>query len=198
MRVPTTGILPAALAAFAAAAENWKPVPGDLMTRWAARVDPANPLPEYPRPQLVRKEWTSLNGLWSYALTAKDAARPEKLDGQILVPFPIESALSGVKKELKPDQRLWYRRTFTAPPQWKDRRVLLHFGAVDWQTTVFLNGRELGGHRGGYDGFTFDIAKALKPGEMQELVVSVWDPTDAGWQLRGKQTLLPVLRRNLP
>jgi beta-galactosidase/beta-glucuronidase len=76
--------------------------------------------------------------------------------------------------------------------------VLLHFGAVDWQTTVFLNGRELGGHRGGYDGFTFDIAKALKPGEMQELVVSVWDPTDAGWQLRGKQTLLPVLRRNLP
>ena len=116
---------------------------------------------------------------------------PARFNGDILVPYPIESALSGVMSALKPDQRLWYRRTFTVPKEWAGQRVLLHFDAVDWEATVFLNGRELGSHRGGYDAFTFDLTKALKGGGPQELVVSVWDPTDSTWHLSGKQTLRP-------
>ena len=175
-----------------AAADKWKPAPGPLLPRWAKEVSPSNAQPEYPRPQLARDAWLNLNGLWDYAIGARaDERKPEAWSGKILVPYPIESALSGVMQALKPEQRLWYRRTFTVPKDWDGRRVLLHFGAVDWQATVFLNGRELGGHRGGYDAFSFDITKELKPGETQELVVSVWDPTDEGWQLRGKQTLHP-------
>jgi hypothetical protein len=141
---------------------------------------------------MVREHWQNLNGLWDYAVSNKSAEqKPAAWDGKILVPFCIESALSGVMKPLGPDQRLWYRREFTIPEGWNGQRVLLHFGAVDWETTVFLNGKSLGGHRGGYDPFTYDITKALKKGGVQELVVSVWDPTDAGWQLRGKQALRP-------
>ncbi len=174
-------------------AADWKiPDHAPLLTRWAKDVSPTNALPEYPRPQMVRSTWQNLNGLWDYAITDKSAEqKPSAWDGKILVPYPIESALSGVMRPLKPDQRLWYRRTFAVPPTWNGQRILLHFGAVDWQTTVFLNGRQLGGHRGGYDSFTFDITHALKPGQPQELVVSVWDPTDTRWQLRGKQTLHP-------
>lgn len=141
---------------------------------------------------MVRQQWRNLNGLWEYAVTGKAEERiPAKYDGPILVPFPIESALSGVMRPLKPDQRLWYHRPFHVPRQWDGQRVLVHFGAVDWQTTVFVNGRELGGHRGGYDAFTFDITKALKPGGDQDLAISVWDPTDDCWHLHGKQALHP-------
>ncbi len=176
------------------AGAEWKlPDNAPLLTRWARDVSSTNALPEYPRPTMVRKDWQTLNGLWDYAVTGKaDERRPDAWDGKILVPYPIESALSGVMKPLKPEQRLWYRRTFTVPEAWSGQRLLLHFGAVDWQTTVFVNGRELGGHRGGYDAFTFDITKALKPGQTQELVVSVWDPTDTTWHLHGKQTLRPA------
>lgn len=174
------------------AADEWQISNGPLFTRWANEVSPTNVLAEYPRPQLVRSKWQNLNGIWDYAITDKtNEQKPNKWDGKILVPFCLESALSGVMKPLKPDQRLWYRRTFSVPKDWNGNRILLHFGAVDWQTTVFLNNHELGEHRGGYDSFTFDITKFLKQGEIQELVVSVWDPTDAGWQLRGKQTLHP-------
>lgn len=174
-------------------AAEWQiPKDAPLRTRWGKEVSPSNALPEYPRPTMVRQEWQNLNGLWDYAVTDKSAdQKPATWAGKILVPYPIESALSGVMKTFKPDQRLWYRRTFTVPTDWNGQRILLHFDAVDWQATVFLNGRELGGHRGGYDGFTFDITKALKPGATQELVVSVWDPTDTSWQLRGKQTSHP-------
>ncbi|HSW02260.1 MAG TPA: DUF4965 domain-containing protein [Sedimentisphaerales bacterium] len=174
---------------------QWKPAAGPLMTRWAKEVSPQNALPEYPRPQMVRKDWFNLNGLWDYAIKAKDAAQPESFDGQILVPFPIESALSGVMKPVGPDNRLWYRRTFETPKGhgWdqEGRRVLLHFGAVDWDTTVWVNGKEVGNHKGGYDPFTFDITDALKADGRQEIVVSVWDPTDAGAQPRGKQVRNP-------
>ena len=172
----------------------WKvPDNAPLLTRWAREVSPTNALPEYPRPQMVRKQWLNLNGLWEYAITPKAQERqPGAWDGTILVPYPVESALSGVMKPLKPDQRLWYRRTFTIPEGWKDQRLLLYFGAVDWETTVFLNGRELGSHRGGYDGFTFDLTKALKTGQSQELVVGVWDPTETSWHLHGKQVLRPA------
>jgi len=174
------------------AAEPWHPAPRPLMTPWSDQVAPTNALPEYPRPQLVRKDWLNLNGLWDYAIQGKAADRtPATWDGKILVPYCIESALSGVMKPLLPEQRLWYRREFTLPENWKNQRVLLHFGAVDWETTVSVNGTRLGTHRGGYDSFTFDITKALKQSGPQEIVVAVSDPTDTSWQLRGKQTLHP-------
>lgn len=139
---------------------------------------------------MIRKNWANLNGLWEYAIQPKDQDAPRKFDGSILVPFPIESALSGIKRPLTPADRLWYRRTFAAPHR-KDERVLLHFGAVDWQTEVFVNGKKAGSHEGGYDPFTVDVTDALRAGQAQELLVSVWDPTDTGLQPRGKQTLNP-------
>ena len=169
-----------ALAAFclpAAAADDWKPAPGNLLTAWAAKVDPKCPLPEYPRPQMVRKEWTNLNGLWDYAVTDRETAKPAKYDGQILVPFCIESALSGVKKPLTEKQWLWYRRSFTSPDLAGGKRLLLHFGAVDWESVVTVNGKEVGTHRGGYDPFTYDITDAVNAGSKNELVVRVWDST---------------------
>src|SRR5262245_32856415 len=148
------------LVAVPARAE-WKPADGPLMTKWARDVSPDKVHPEYPRPQMVRKEWLNLNGLWQLGF-AKEAEEPpigKKLDEQILVPFPVESALSGVMKRA---DRLWYRRTFTVPKEWKEKRVLLHFGAVDWEARVWANGKNLGEHRGGYDPFSFDITDALK------------------------------------
>jgi len=169
---------------------DWKPVQGHIMTRWAADVDPAAPLPEYPRPQMVRPDWQNLNGLWEYAVTAKEAGQPDSFDGKILVPFAIETALSGVKQPLLPNQRLWYRRSFRVPEAWTRKRILLHFEAVDWQCVCFLNGKEIGQHTGGYVRFCFDITGNLKS-EENELVLAVWDPTDTHWQQKGKQVLAP-------
>src|SRR5262245_16854926 len=176
----------------AASAADWKPAPAPLMTKWGKQVTPENAWKEYPRPQLVRKDWLNLNGLWDYAITPKGAAKPAKWDGQILVPFCVESALSGVGKTVTKDQNLWYRRTIEVPAAWNvvSRRILLHFQAVDWEATVFVNGKELGTHRGMSDPFSFDITDALK-GDKGELVVRVWDPTDDGAQPRGKQVKKP-------
>lgn len=174
-------------AAFAA---DWKPAPTPLMTKWGKQVTPDNAWKEYPRPQLVRKDWENLNGLWWYAITEKGAAEPKDPDGQILVPFCAESALSGVGKHVTKDQWLWYGRTFKVPAEWKGKRVLLHFGAVDWEATVFVNGKELGTHRGGNDPFSFDITDAMRE-IPNTLVVRVWDPTDSGAQPRGKQQMKP-------
>ena len=173
------------------AQEGWKPAEGPLKTRWAKDVSPDKALPEYPRPQMVRKDWLNLNGLWDYAIKPKEEAKPEAWDGKILVPFPVESSLSGVKKMVGGTNRLWYRRTFEVPAAWAGKRVLLHFGAVDWEAVVTLNGKELGTHRGGYDAFSFDVTDALKPGAPQELVLAVWDPSDGGSQPRGKQVRKP-------
>lgn len=169
---------------------SWQMQPVNIQTRWAKEVNPQNVLPEYPRPQMVRNEWQNLNGLWEYAITSKDAPKPTQFNGQILVPFPLESALSGVKKALLPTQRLWYKRSIAKPDITGDERVLLHFGAVDWQATVYLNGKEIGGHTGGYQNFSFDITDALKDGN-NELEVSVFDPTDQGINPHGKQVLNP-------
>ncbi|MHC4298613.1 MAG: glycoside hydrolase family 2 protein [Planctomycetota bacterium] len=177
------------LCSFADAA--WQPAEGPLMTRWGERVTPENTHREYPRPQMVRKDWLNLNGLWEYAIKPKDQGQPEKFEGRILVPFPVESALSGVMKPVGEENRLWYRRTFEVPGRWKNRRTLLHFGAVDWDTTVWVNGKQVGSHRGGYDPFTFDITDALNERGEQEIVLSVWDPTNAGYQPRGKQVRRP-------
>jgi galactose mutarotase len=166
--------------------------PPALVTRWARDVGPRRVWPEYPRPQMARRAWRNLNGLWDYAIRAKDAPTPQPAawDGKILVPFPVEAQLSGVRKAVTPDQRLWYRRSFRAPPLPRGGRLLLHFGAVDWDASVYMNGQRVGGHTGGYDPFTFDITGLLRRGD-QELVVSAWDPTDSGPQPRGKQVLHP-------
>ena len=166
------------------------PTNAPLLTKWAKDVSPENALPEYPRPQMVRDEWMNLNGLWQYkeAKENEELRFGEELPGTILVPYPIESALSGVMKTTK---RLWYRRTATLPKNWEGRRVVLHFGAVDWEARVFVNGQPVGQHRGGYDPFTFDITEALKPDGAQEIVVGVYDPSDGGDQPRGKQVLKP-------
>lgn len=179
------------VACGAANAADWQPAHGPLKTRWTTDVSPDRALPEYPRPQLVRSEWTNLNGLWDYAIRPKAEQQPTKFDGQILVPFPVESSLSGVMKPLEPNNRLWYRRSFLRASAWEDKHLLLHFGAVDWDATVWVNGQKLGEHRGGYDGFSFDITKALVPDDRQDIVVAVSDPTDTGTQPRGKQVLHP-------
>jgi len=171
--------------------EAWRPAAGILMTKWAQTVTPERVLPEYPRPLMVRAEWDNLNGLWDYAIAGKQQAAPQKYAGRILVPFAVESALSGVMKRMGVEERLWYRRTFELKAGWRGKRVLLHFGAVDWETKVFVNGREVGRHRGGYDPFCFDITDALREETAQEIVVSVWDPTNAGCQARGKQVAEP-------
>jgi len=180
-----------ALAGFSVSAGQWQPAAGPLMTRWVKDVSPANALPGYPRPQLVRDAWQNLNGLWDYAIADKDASQPALWDGQILVPFPVQSALSGVMKPVTEKQRLWYHRTFKLARGWRGRNILLHFGAVDWEATVWVNGKQLGVHRGGYDGFSFDITDVLKAGGENEIVVSVWNPVDTGAQARGKQVLQP-------
>ncbi|MEX0612221.1 MAG: sugar-binding domain-containing protein [Pirellulales bacterium] len=171
-------------------AEPWQPAKGPLMTRWSKDISPERVWPEYPRPQMVRESWVNLNGFWQYAIRPQDEGRPAKWDGKILVPFAVESALSGVKKPVKPEERLWYRRTFAPPALSDDQQLLLHFGAVDWECRVWVNGQQVGQHKGGYDPFTFDITVALRQGD-NELVVAVSDPTDTGFQPRGKQVLEP-------
>jgi len=180
-----------------ALAADYKPAESTLYTRWAKDVDPAGPLPEHPRPQMVRESYMNLNGLWDYAIRPKEDAKPAAFDGKILVPFAVESALSGVKKPVGGENRLWYRRSFGIPHDADGKRTLLHFGGVDWHAIVYVNGKQVGEHKGGYDAFTFDITDALEgdtspEGEQpQELVVSVWDPTNAGPQPRGKQVNNP-------
>ena len=169
---------------------NWRMQPVPIQTRWAKQVSPSNALPEYPRPQMARSRWVNLNGLWDYAIAPRDAAPPAQYTGKILVPYPLESALSGVRGRLLPDQQLWYRRTTQRPALKGGQRVLLHFGAVDWQATVYVNGKHVGEHKGGYQAFTFDITNDLKSGD-NELVVAVYDPTDKGPNPHGKQVLAP-------
>jgi len=180
----------AAVGCGASAVADWQPADGPLMTPFAKDVSPAAALPEYPRPQMVRQDWQNLNGLWQWAPAEEGQAPPvgKDLEGEILVPYPIESALSGVMEH---HDRLWYRRTFQVPGAWRGGRVLLHFGAVDWEATVYVNGRKVAHHRGGYDPFTCDVTDALTGGGEQELIVAVYDPTNRGDQPRGKQVLEP-------
>ncbi len=172
------------------AAAAWQRQDGPLTTPWTSKVSPDRAWPEYPRPQMVRTSWINLNGLWDYAVTPRAAERPETWEGQILVPFCIESALSGVKQSVGPDKALWYQRRCKIRRS-ENRRTLLHFGAVDWQAQVWVNDQLVGEHRGGYTPFSFDITDALKRGQ-QTLTVRVWDPTDQGTQPRGKQVSTPA------
>ncbi len=168
----------------------WQPQRAPLMTRWGEALQPEAVWPEYPRPQLVREEWLNLNGVWQFGIAPRAQATPPVFEGEILVPFAIEAALSGVRRSLQPEERLWYRCIFEVPPAWEGKRVLLHFGAVDWEAEIWVNGYRVGSHQGGYLPFVFDITPYLRSRE-QDLIVAVWDPTDTHWQQRGKQTRQP-------
>ncbi len=169
---------------------QWKPVEGRISTQWSEQVNPDNVLPEYPRPIMERTEWKNLNGLWDYAIIEKGKHTPSVFDGKILVPFAVESSLSGVGKTVGAEKELVYRRSFDVPSSWKGKKVLLHFGAVDWKTDVWVNDVKVGSHTGGFTPFSFDITEALQ-GKNNTLLVKVWDPTDKGYQPRGKQVSRP-------
>ena len=169
----------------------WSPADVPIRTPWAAEVSPANAHPEYPRPQMVREKWASLNGLWDYAVVPAESSRPEEWDGQILVPFCIESSLSGVGRRVSPEDALWYSTSFKIPSAWKKQRVLLHFEAVDWATDVYVNDQLAGHHTGGYTAFSFDITPYLQGRGEQRLTIKVQDGTDNGEQPSGKQVSQP-------
>lgn len=170
----------------------WHIAADKITTRWAKNVDPENPLPQYPRPQMIREDnWLNLNGLWDYAIVAKDAPEDAHYEGRILVPFAVEAPLSGVGKKVGEENLLLYRRTFTLPRAFRNKTVLLHFGAVDWKCDVSVNDVAIGSHSGGYDPFSFDITSALNRSASQKVEVTVWDPSDDGPQPRGKQVKNP-------
>ena len=169
---------------------EWTPVGDRIMTFWGENLDPENVLPEYPRPQLVRDRWINLNGLWEYAITPVDAV-PEKMDGHILVPFAVESALSGVGRSVTENDALWYEREFSVPKDWAGSRIMLNFGAVDWKAEVYVNDELAGCHTGGYAPFSFDVTDLLLQGKTNSLKVKVTDGTDSWFQPRGKQVSEP-------
>ena len=178
---------------YSVQSQEWQIASSKILTPWAEKVNASNPLSEYPRPQMARsKNWTNLNGLWQYAILPKEQVTiPTDFSGKILVPFAVESALSGVAKTVGKDSVLWYKRTVTIANN-KAKITLLHFGAVDWLCDVYVNGKKVGTHQGGYDPFSFDITTALRKGSQQEISVRVWDPSDDGPQPRGKQVKKPA------
>ena len=170
--------------------ENWHPVGTRIKTKWGNNLKPENVWKEYPRPQLERKDWLNLNGIWHYYITDLDSKKPEKFDQNILVPFCLESSLSGVMKPLNETQILWYYKEFEIPKKWKDKNIIIHFNAVDWKSELYINDDKIGEHYGGYSEFNFDITKNLKTGK-NKIILKVWDPSDTGYQPIGKQCLDP-------
>ena len=152
---------------------QWKPAGERIKTQWAEQISPENVLPEYPRPIMERGEWKNLNGLWQYAVIEKGKQVPASFDGEILVPFAIESALSGVGKRLVDSQELVYQRSFDVPAAWKGKRILLHFGAVDWKADVWVNDVKVGSHTGGFVPFSFDVTAALNAKGNNKLTVKL-------------------------
>ncbi|MBN1199524.1 MAG: beta-galactosidase [Bacteroidales bacterium] len=172
-------------------AQTWHPAGDKIKTPWADQVDPANPLPEYPRPLLEREQWKNLNGFWDYIILPKGSSMPDSFEGKILVPFAVESSLSGVQKKVGAENELWYSRSFAVPASWKEKTILLNFGAVDWKCDIWINDIHIGSHQGGYTPFRFDITPFLVKGSPQRVMVRVWDPTNTGFQPRGKQVNEP-------
>ena len=179
-----------ALALYSSTFAQWKPAGNKIKTSWGEQLDPKNVLPEYPRPIMERNDWKNLNGLWKYAITPKGTPAPAAYQGDILVPFAVESSLSGVGKMINEKEELWYQRTFDVPSAWRGKQILLHFGAVDWKAEVWVNDVKVGEHTGGFTPFYFDITSVLNKGN-NDLVVKVWDPSDRGEQPRGKQIANP-------
>jgi beta-galactosidase/beta-glucuronidase len=169
---------------------QWSPAGEKIKTEWAEKITTDNVFPEYPRPIMERDEWKNLNGLWDYTIQKRGSVTPTNYQGKILVPFAVESSLSGVMKEVGSDKELWYNTSFEVSSSWKNQFLILHFGAVDWETVVWVNGVKIGSHLGGYTPFSFDITPFLVDGE-QQLTVKVWDPTNDGPQPRGKQVKKP-------
>ena len=168
---------------------QWAPVGKEIKTPWASEITPENVHQEYPRPQMVREKWANLNGLWNYAITDLNA-NTFKAEGEILVPFAVESSLSGVGRRITKENSLWYEREFSVPSSWKGQNIILHFGAVDWKAEVFVNGQLVGEHKGGYDPFSYDITPYLNKSGKQKVVVKVFDATDNSMQPRGKQCII--------
>jgi len=164
--------------------------PSTMTTPWSDQVTD-QPHQEYPRPQMTRDRWVNLNGKWEYAIVEKSAGKPQSFEGEILVPFAVESKLSGVGRRVGKDHELWYKRNFEVNSRLRTGKLLLHFGAVDWEAEVYINGESVGVHQGGYDPFYFDISAHLIRGSNQEVMVRVWDPSDDGPQPRGKQVKNP-------
>ena len=179
-----------ALALCSSTFAQWKPAGDKIKTSWGEQLDPKNVLPEYPRPIMERNDWKNLNGLWKYAITPKGTPTPTAYQGDILVPFAVESSLSGVGKMINEKEELWYQRTFDVPSAWRGKQILLHFGAVDWKAEVWVNDVKVGEHTGGFTPFYFDITSVLNKGN-NDLVIKVWDPSDRGEQPRGKQIANP-------
>ena len=171
---------------------QWKPAGDKIKTAWAEQVNPQQVLPEYPRPIMERADWQNLNGEWDYAIRPKGEVEPATFDGKILVPFAVESSLSGVQQLVGEANELWYKRTFQVPSAWKGKEILLHFGAVDWQADVFVDDVLIGSHVGGYTPFSLNVTPYLSAkSATHKLVVRVWDPSDKGYQPRGKQVSNP-------
>ena len=169
---------------------SWKAAENPLLTQWSDDVNASMPWPEYPRPGMVRDEWMNLNGLWDFAICGKSEDRPSP-DKKILVPYPVESALSGVRQRITDSLALWYSREFKLPADWRNRQILLNFEASDWETTVWIDDNFAISHRGGYDPFSCDITPFLSKAKRHNIVVKVTDPTDKGRQPRGKQVSSP-------
>ena len=171
--------------------QEWQPLDGKIMSRWAKEVTPDNVWQEYPRPQFERSTWKNLNGMWDYVILKPNQPKPKTYEGKILVPFSFESALSGVGKSITPEDKMWYRKKFIIPNEWKGERILLNFEAVDHDTNVWVNDIFVGSHKGGFDRFSFDITTFLKVRGNQTIEVSVKDGTNLSPQLRGKQHFKP-------
>ena len=169
---------------------KWQPAGNKIKTKWGNNLNQNNIWNEYPRPQLERKDWINLNGLWSYSITNENALKPGNLYEKILVPFSLESSLSGVMKNLNEKEILWYYREFKIPENWKNKNILLHFNAVDWKCELFINDTKIGEHIGGYSEFYFDITNKLLEGK-NKILLKVFDPSDKGYQPVGKQSLNP-------
>ena len=170
-------------------AQNWKAVEGKIMSQWAKKVNPENVWQEYPRPQFERAQWKNLNGLWDYAILKTNQIQPKRFQGKILVPFSFESSLSGVGKNIHPEDKMWYKRNFTLSENWKEKDVILHFEAVDYKCAVWVNDILVGTHKGGFDRFSFNITPYLKSKGQQKIVLAVEDATNFSSQPRGKQQI---------
>jgi beta-galactosidase/beta-glucuronidase len=177
---------------------QWQPAGDKIKTVWASQIDVNNVLPEYPRPIMERTEWLNLNGLWDYSILKSGLSEPTTYEGKILVPFPVESSLSGVMKTVGSENEVWYHRTFEIPTDWKGKNIILHFGAVDWRTDIWLNNIKVATHTGGFTPFSYNITHYLGSATTHKLVVKVWDPTEKGYQSRGKQSSVARTNRYTP
>ncbi len=170
-------------------AQSWKPIEGKIMSKWSKTITPENVWQEYPRPQFERTQWKNLNGLWDFSVSKGNQIQPKQYKGKILVPFSFESPLSGVGKGINPEDKMWYRKSFKLPNKWSGDDVIIHFEAVDYHSTIWVNDILVGTHKGGFDRFSFNITPYLKPEGLQKIVLSVEDASNFSSQPRGKQQI---------